>query len=220
MKPIVLAAALLLSPLATPTAAEDLSGIPSIVDGDTIDLQGIRIRLHGIDTPEPAQRCNKAGGGTWKCGDAATDRLTELMSGPVTCSGDDYDDTNRLIAICRDADGTDLNQLMVEEGYAWAFTKYSEDYVAQEDKAIAQKIGIWQADTQTAWDYRASKWEVSAQEAPEGCPIKGNVSGNGRIYHMPWQRDYSKTGITPDRGERWFCDEKDAISAGWRPAMR
>ena len=205
----------------TATKAEKLSGIPSIVDGDTIDIEGTRIRLHGIDTPEPAQRCNKAGAATWKCGDAATDRLTELMSGPVTCSGNDYDDTNRLIAICRNADGTDLNQLMVSEGYAWAFRRYSEDYVVQEEQAKSQKIGIWQSDTETPWDFRASRWVSAMNEAPDKkCPIKGNISNNGKIYHMPWQRDYSKTGITPDRGERWFCDEQEAIAAGWRAAMR
>lgn len=215
-----LIAALLVTTLVPVAHADDLTGRPAIVDGDTMDLQGVRIRLHGIDAPEAGQKCNEAPRGTWQCGEAAMDRLEELANGGVTCRGHEYDDYGRLIATCYRSDGTDINKTLVAEGYAWAFRKYSEDYAAEEGQARAEKIVIWQADTQTAWDYRASKWKVAVQEAPKGCPIKGNISKRGKIYHMPWNRDYRKTGINIQRGERWFCDEKDAISAGWRPAMR
>lgn len=155
MKPFVLAA-LLLAPLATPALAEDLSGIPSIVDGDTIDLQGIRIRLHGIDAPEAGQKCKATHGGSWKCGEAAMDRLASMAQDGVTCNltgGDKYD---RWLAICRLDDGTDINKVMVEEGYAWAFRRYSDDYASAEDTAKSLKTGIWQTETETAWDYRAA----------------------------------------------------------------
>lgn len=61
----ILTAALLIACLSSPSIANDdeLSGIPSIVDGDTIDLQGIRIRLHGIDAPEAGQKCKTPKGG-------------------------------------------------------------------------------------------------------------------------------------------------------------
>ena len=48
------------------------------------------------------------------------------------------------------------------------------------------------------------------------CLIKGNISENGRIYHVPGSRWYSETGINPSRGERWFCSEAEARAAGWR----
>lgn len=57
-----------------------------VVDGDTIELNGTKYRLHGIDTPEAGQKCSATGGGTWRCGDAATDALTSLVSGKnVVC---------------------------------------------------------------------------------------------------------------------------------------
>lgn len=52
---------------------------------------------------------------------------------------------------------------------------------------------IWQAATQSPWDYRAAKWEVAVQEAPDGCPIKGNISENGHVYHALWSPWYAKT---------------------------
>lgn len=51
-----------------------------------------------------------------------------------------------------------------------------------------------------------------------GCAIKGNISENGRIYHLPGQRYYAMTAINPLAGERWFCSEEEARAAGWRKA--
>jgi hypothetical protein len=84
---------------------------------------------------------------------------------------------------------------MVRTGFAWAFVKYSTVYVQEEGQAQARGIGIWQGDAQPAWEYRAARWEVAEQEAPDGCPIKGNISKNGRIYHPPWSPWYSRTKI-------------------------
>jgi len=50
--------------------------------------------------------------------------------------------------------------------------------------------------------------------------IAGNISGGGRIYHVPGQRDYDRVRIDPSRGERWFCTEDEARASGWRPAQR
>lgn len=207
----------LLSLLLTSVAlAESLAGTPSIVDGDTLKLQGITVRMLGIDAPEVGQKCRAAKSGTWQCGEAAMDRLERLVSGGVTCAGSEFDDYDRLIAVCYRTDGADINKSMVGEGFAWAFRKYSEEYSADEEKARSEKVGIWQAETQTAWDYRASKWEVAIQEAPDGCPIKGNISRSGNIYHTPWSPWYKKTRVTIEKGERWFCSERQAIDAGWR----
>ena len=59
-------------------------------------------------------------------------------------------------------------------------------------------------------------------EAPEGCPIKGNVNRDSeQIYHTPWGSQwYERTKITPDHGERWFCSERQALDAGWRAPLR
>jgi hypothetical protein len=53
----------------------------------------------------------------------------------------------------------------------------------------------------------------------DGCVIKGNVNTRGeRIYHVPGQRYYDETRISPSHGERWFCSEQEARAAGWRRA--
>ena len=61
-------------------------------------------------------------------------------------------------------------------------------------------------------------WQVAEAAAPKGCAIKGNVSANGRIYHMPWDPWYEKVKMDERRGKRWFCSQEEAASAGWRPA--
>ena len=88
-----------------------------------------------------------------------------------------------------------------------------------EAEARALKIGIWQAATMPPWEYRAGAWKVAESTAPSGCAIKGNVTKNGRLYHMPWSPWYGRTSVDQARGERWFCSEAEAMAAGWRPAV-
>lgn len=187
-----------------------------VVDGDTISIDGTSFRLHGIDAPEAGQTCSDAGGGTWRCGDEATRYLEQLMGDMVPdCDNRGLDAYDRVISVCT-VGGIELNRAMVSEGYAWAFRRYSEDYTAEEEIAAGKGVQIWQAATQAPWDYRAAKWEVATQESPAGCPIKGNISENGHIYHAPWSPWYARTKISIDKGEHWFCSEREALDAGWR----
>ena len=193
-----------------------LAGNAIVVDGDTIEINGVKHRLHGIDTPEAGQKCNKAGGGTWRCGDAATKALIALTRGKdVTCDNRGLDDFQRVISVCV-ADDVNLNDTMVRRGYAWAFREFSDDYVSAETEARNARLGIWQAPTQTAKEFRTARWKVAKQVSPNGCPIKGNISENGRIYHAPWSPWYSRTKVSTNKGERWFCSEAEALTAGWR----
>lgn len=174
------------------------------VDGDTIDIDGTSIQINGIDAPEFSQKC-----GTWACGKAATEKMSALLaSGKVRCEVHGQDGYGRSIATC-EANGRDI-------GYAWAFEKYSDAYV--EEQALARKagLGIWGTDAIPAWEFRAAAWKAAEQTAPKGCPIKGNISQNGHIYHPPWSTWYSRTRINEAKGERWFCSEAEAIAAGWR----
>lgn len=186
-----------------------------IVDGDTLTVDGTTYRLHGIDTPEHGQKC-KGQTKDWPCGRVATNRLAELTTGrSISCDNRGSDDYDRIIAVCM-ADDIELNATLVSEGLAWAFVKFSDDYVAEEETARQAGLGVWQAPTETPSEYRARRWDVAAQEAPEGCPIKGNISKNGMIYHAPWSPWYSRTKISLEKGERWFCSEREALDAGWR----
>lgn len=207
------------APAATGLAAGRITGPAKVIDGDTLDIDGIRIRLEGIDAPESGQRCKRRWLGTWNCGEAATKALIRLVAGgDISCESRGRDVYRRLLAVCH-AGGEDINARLVRDGLAWAFVKYSQSYVGVETEARAARRGIFSADNQPAWDYRAQAWQGAEQKAPEGCAIKGNVSGKGRIYHMPWSPWYSRVSIDAERGERWFCSESEALAAGWRPVQ-
>ncbi|MGH1351233.1 MAG: thermonuclease family protein [Methyloligellaceae bacterium] len=199
-------------------AAEVLTGVPRIIDGDTVVVNGQSIRLEGIDAPEAGQKCNKSSHGKWACGKQAIKALKQLIGNTtVHCHTQPKRDLyNRLIGTCYSKQ-VDLNAQMVKQGYAWAFVKYSRKYLSQETEARRAHKGIWQAQTETAWDYRSHRWHMAKQEAPDkACPIKGNISGKGKIYHTPWSPWYSRTRINLKKGERWFCTEDEALKAGWR----
>lgn len=107
---------------------------------------------------------------------------------------------------------------MVRAGQAWAFVRYASDYVDLEAAARAAGAGLWRrSKPEPPWEFRAKRWAVAAQKAPNGCAIKGNVSRHGdKIFHAPWSPWYSKTSVNEPSGERWFCSEADALKAGWR----
>ncbi len=197
-----------------------ITGHARVIDGDTIAVGGMRIRLEGIDAPETSQTCTSRSGETWPCGRKATHELTQLIGQePVTCEERGLDKYRRVLGVCW-AGGVEINAEMVRRGYAWAFVRYSQVYVGLEAQARAAKAGIWQGAAQPAWDYRAGSWTSAEPAAPAGCAIKGNVTATGRIYHMPWSPWYDKVKMEGDRGKRWFCSEAEALAAGWRPASQ
>jgi endonuclease YncB( thermonuclease family) len=199
-------------------SGSEFSGTASVIDGDTLDIDGKRVRLEGIDAPETAQVCRRANGRDWSCGRAAADVLAGLVGARrVTCREEGTDKYDRVLGICS-VDGVDINAELVRRGYAWAFVKYSERYVKEEAEAKAAAAGIWQGEAEPAWIYRQNRWKVAEGDAPKGCAIKGNITENGQIYHMPWSPWYGRVKVDIQRGERWFCSEAEAQNAGWRSA--
>lgn len=196
-----------------------LSGRATVVDGDTLEIAGERVRLEGIDAPEASQTCGGGWFGTWSCGRAATAQLRWLVGGRrVDCEAAGRDKYGRVLGWCT-ADGRDINAEMVRTGHAWAFVRYSTRYQAVEAETRRAKVGIWKGGAEPAWVYRERRWAAAEPAAPKGCAIKGNVTANGHIYHMPWSPWYAKVRIEPAKGERWFCSEAEAEKAGFRPAM-
>lgn len=73
-------------------ALADITGTPRIIDGDTIEIAGERIRLHGIDAPEQDQTCKDENGNEWRCGQDATFALARIIEFHwVRCEGDKRD---------------------------------------------------------------------------------------------------------------------------------
>jgi endonuclease YncB( thermonuclease family) len=189
-----------------------------VIDGDTLAIGDTRIRLEGIDAPEAGQQCASAAGAAWPCGEEAARLLGELVRGrSVTCAQSGTDRYARVLAICR-VGSLELNAEMVQRGLAWAFVRYSQRLVGIEAEARARRVGIWQAENEPAWSYRARRWSAAQDGAPRGCAIKGIVRGAIRTYYLPWTAGYDSIVIDAGRGERWFCSEADALAAGWHPA--
>lgn len=137
------------------TASADVSGAAVIIDGDTIDVGGQRIRLHGIDAPESRQLCT-VNGSDWRCGESATLALEHEASGrTILCKGSRKDRYGRIIAVCFAGD-TDLNAMMVREGLALAYRRYSKDYIGEEDSARVAGKGIWRSSFVEPWKWRRS----------------------------------------------------------------
>ncbi|MDE0412482.1 MAG: thermonuclease family protein [Gammaproteobacteria bacterium] len=201
-----------------------LTGTARIIDGDTLEVRGSRIRLHGIDAPESAQRC-RSGGRVWSCGREATRALARRIgSHPVACKKRARDRYGRVVAVCR-VGGEDVNAWMVAEGWAFAYRKYSKRYLAEEMAAKAAKRGVWRGDVVPPWDWRRGKrltdTGTTMKQGSGRCKIKGNISKGGkRIYHVPSGRFYDQTRINTSRGERWFCSEAEARAAGWQRARQ
>jgi endonuclease YncB( thermonuclease family) len=199
-------------------AQQPLVGAARVIDGDTIEITGVRVRLEGIDAPEAGQTCGRRLIGTWACGTAATAHLDKRIAGQeVRCENRGSDRYGRMLGVCY-LGALDLNADLVRHGLAWAFLKYSRTYVDVEAEARALRVGIWQGDATPAWEHRRQAWETAGTAAPNGCAIKGNVSRSGHIYHTPWSPWYGKVSVDERRGERWFCSEAEAVAAGWRPA--
>ena len=196
-----------------------VSGPARVLDGDTLVIDGTRVRLEGIDAPESGQQCIRSDGAPWDCGADAARALAALTSGrQVHCQGSERDSYGRLIAVCR-MGPLEINAEMVRLGLAWAFVRYSRRLVGAEYEARRRRLGIWEGDNEPAWEYRAKSWSQAQAQAPAGCAIKGNLSRHGRIYHLPGSAHYDAVQINPSHGERWFCSEAEALAAGWRPAV-
>lgn len=151
----VLGLALSLSLFGTPVEASDLTGRASVIDGDTIEIRGQRIRLYGIDAPESGQLCKDAGGKPYRCGQVAALALDEKIgSTTVRCEQRDVDRYGRAVAICRVGD-VDLGAWMINQGLAVEYRKYSGGrYRNEESEAKAARLGLWAGAFVWPWEWR------------------------------------------------------------------
>ena len=139
-----------------------ISGIAKVTDGDTIRIEGKKIRLFGIDAPEKKQQCKQAWltvsfftlNKDYPCGEISTNMLKSKINGKfITCKWINKDRYKRFIAECF-LDKTNINAWMVRNGHAVAYKKYSKKFVVQENIAKKEKFGLWSGNFQMPWDFR------------------------------------------------------------------
>ena len=124
-----------------------------VVDGDTIHLNGEKIRFTGIDTPELKQTCVKEGF-IDPCGVTAKEILiVKIGDNKVECISEGKDRYKRTLAECFVNDES-LSSYLVRSGYAFAYRRYSKKFIPDEDYAKDNKIGMWSMKFQYPWDYR------------------------------------------------------------------
>lgn len=224
-----------------PTAALPLSMtaalVVRVVDGDTIDVKlddgdVKRLRYIGVDSPERNQsECYYR---------VSSDYNSKLvLNRQVWLERDvsEFDRYGRLLRYVYLPDGRMVNEEMVKAGYAQVTTyppdvRYKDRFLLAQQEARAKSLGLWGVCTlpamptaQPAAPKRSATVQVGCPAGcsipPVGCEVKGNISAKGeKIYHVPGQEYYTRTLIDPDKGERWFCTEAEAVANGWRKSMR
>lgn len=152
-----LMAGLLLMTSPALAAQKDIVGVASVIDGDTIDIHGVRIRFLGVDAPEGRQQCQHRDGSSWRCGQQASFALSDRIGrATITCRAQNKDRYGRTVATC--FKGTeDLNRWMVSNGWAVAYRQFSRAYIADEDAARRSQINIWAGTFDMPWDWRARR---------------------------------------------------------------
>lgn len=127
-------------------AADPIIGRATVIDGDTIEIAGERIRFNGIDAPESWQRCEDESGEEYRCGKEAAFALDEWLaqSRPTRCEFVERDRYKRFVGTCFRADGYEVNRWLVETGNAVDWPRYSDWlYADSQENAKAQRLGIW-----------------------------------------------------------------------------
>ncbi len=157
-------------------------GVASVVDGDTIEIHGQRIRLNGIDAPEGKQYCEDAKGFEYPCGRRAAEALDAFLttSRPVRCSLVSWDRYDRFVGDCQRSDGVGLSAWMVEHGHALDWPRYSHGaYALQQVKAEAAKLGVWAGPFQAPWEWRAEHADRAAPGQARGLVSRRLLAQSG-----------------------------------------
>ena len=128
----------------------------TVIDGDTIRLGDVKIRFSGIDAPEINQSC-VAIEGKVACGKISRDLLIEkVTNNKISCTDEGKDFYGRVLGECF-VNGESLSSYLVREGFAFAYRKYSNKYIEDEEYAKFNKLGMWSMEFEYPWDYRSNK---------------------------------------------------------------
>jgi endonuclease YncB( thermonuclease family) len=153
--------------------AANLVGQASIIDGDTLEIHGARIRLWGVDAPESSQLCRGEDSLQYRCGaQAANDLDAFIAKRPVNCTPVTLDRYGRTVATCS-VDGADLGEWLVRNGLALDWPQYSNGrYDAAQRDAEHVGRGIWKGSYVEPWLYRVC---IRASGTPANCSDDANA---------------------------------------------
>ena len=199
------------------TAAGKVEGKAAAITGDQLRVGSQAVRLSGIEAPAVGQVC----AASKSCAANAKAALQKLVGGKkITCeiSGRQSASEGEPVAIATcQVNGADIAGQLVRGGHVFAASGLFSSYASAEREARSAKTGIWRTEPLRPVEQRAKLWDEAKKVSPDGCPIKGTVSGDEKTYHVPWSAGYEKAKIRTGRGERWFCSEAEARAAGWKP---
>ena len=126
----------------------------TVIDGDTIRLGDVKIRFSGIDAPEINQTC-VASEGKVACGKISKDILiAKVTNNKISCTDEGKDVYGRVLGECF-VNGESLSSYLVREGFAFAYRKYSNKYIKDEEYAKFNNLGMWSMEFEYPWDYRS-----------------------------------------------------------------
>lgn len=180
--------------------AHSVSGPAVVIDGDTLDMSGERIRLFGIDAPEGQQTCQR-NNQVWTCGQDAKELLSKMVAGKVIkCEPVDRDAYNRIVARCYVGD-RDLGAVLVREGLAVTLANGAEAYSVEEATSKRYKLGLWGSVFQAPAEYRAANPRQFTPTARSRSTLARNDSA-------------------PNRSVVWFRNCTEARAAGAAPLYR
>jgi micrococcal nuclease len=201
-------------------ALREEATVTGVTDGDSIVVEeggvAFRVRYIGIDAPEME-------GGLLAEEARAANRA--LVEGETIVMIRDLSEADRYGRLLRYvfAGGIFVNRELVRNGLARAGyfppdVACAAEFQAAEEEAHQAKLGIWGLLGSPTYATNAGPGCAGGCiTPPPGCRIKGNISASGeKIYHVPGQKYYDQTVIEPEKGERWFCSEAEAVAAGWR----
>lgn len=204
--------ALALTPLSA--SAQDISGSGRAMDGDSLDMAGIAVRLHGVDAPELYQTCSRQGQ-SWACGKEASAKLAQLVNGAeLRCEQRDVDDYDRIVASCT-ARQIDLGQAMVDAGLAVALPQFSDRYLGAEARAQALKLGIWGSDFQQPVDYRAASPRAHRAK-PQASAVRQPIASSAPsgVYYRNCNAAWAAGAAPLYRGQPGYRPEMDGDGDG------
>ena len=188
-----------------------------VIDGDTLVVKGRLVQLAGIDAPELGQRCSNDGK-AWRCGREAALALRKMIAFGTTECAQEETEPESALASCT-VDGKDLAIALLQQGYAVALPEAAARYQTAQEGAKDAKIGIWRGDfvQPSAWR-EGERLPGETTDAHKFCVIKGTINEKDqRVFYVPSDEGYDEISIDPERGERMFCSDDQAILRGWRP---